>query len=246
MYPHQSAQMREINLSEFAEPDRLAEDKCRARRPKLILVGASSLLLGCLIPALSKRLFDIVSVSEVNGKILPQEYLTYDLVLFFAQPKGLGQNVALSKEVLEQMVHPSPPFVVLADSEDLNDIIAAFEAGARAYIPTSVSLEVMIEAIRLVIAGGTYFPSCIISVHAGSFEEKNSGCPLTPRELAVLGAVRQGLPNKVIAQELGISESTIKVHVHRLLKKLKVRNRTQAAIWTSLPDAYNSHGARRS
>ena len=60
---------------------------------------------------------------------------------------------------------------------------------------------------------------------------KTSMYALTPREIAVLDAVRQGRPNKIIAQELGISESTIKVHVHRIMKKLKVRNRTQAAMY---------------
>lgn len=235
MYPHPSAPTRRIRLPQFSRPERIAEDKCRVKRPRIILVGASPLLLGCLIPALSKRFFEIFSVSELNADRLLQDYLNYDLILFFARGKGLSQNIVPGKVLLKQMVQP-PPFVVLSDSEDPNDIVAAFEAGARAYIPTSVTLDIMVEAIRLVIAGGTYFPSCILSVHSGSIEAKNPRYALTPREMAVLNAVRQGLSNKVIAQELGISESTIKVHVHRLLKKLKVRNRTQAAICASFSD----------
>ncbi len=101
----------------------------------------------------------------------------------------------------------------------------------RAYIPTSVSFDVMTEAIRLGIAGDTCYPTCVFSVCAlGRVSKQDLMYALTPREIAVLDAVRQGRPNKVIVQELGISESAIKVHVHRIMKKLKVRNRTQAAM----------------
>lgn len=245
MYPPGDAPKRDITSSEEViscdsgksgrESNGLGADNVyRLKRPKILLIGASPLLMGCLVPALSRRLhFDIVASPETNGEQSPQDSVPCDLVIIFSQGKESRGNFAAVKELLDQSAQP-PPFVVLADSEDAEDILAAFEQGARAYIPTSVTLEVMIEAIKLVVAGGTYIPSCVLSICANCIEAKHPAYALTPREISVLEAVRQGLPNKIIAQELGISESTIKVHVHRLLKKLKVQNRTQAAICASL------------
>lgn len=212
-----------------------ADQKVHSERRRLALIGASPLLQDCLLPALAERLhFEITALQGVDS-LLQKDVASYDLIVLFAPGREPHRSIAAARALLDQMGQSPPPLAVLADSEQADEVLAAFEVGARAYIPTSVTFDVMIEAIKLVIAGGTYCPPCILSVCVHGGEAKDGSLyTLTPREIAVLKAVRQGLPNKLIAQELGISESTIKVHVHRLMKKLKVQNRTQAAICMNL------------
>ena len=214
------------------EEDALPE----AKPPKLALVGASPLLQQCLSRAVLGRLnFEFSAFASIEDWLGLDDSASYALIILFASSERQGRDVAAVARALEVMGE-HPHFAVLADSERAGEVMAAFECGARAYIPTSVTVEVMIEAINLVVAGGTYCPTSVLQVCSGQ-NVASLGAPrptpcdlLTPRETAVLKAVRMGRPNKVIAHELGISESTIKVHVHRIMKKLKVRNRTQVAI----------------
>jgi DNA-binding NarL/FixJ family response regulator len=206
------------------------------RPSKLALVGASPLLQQCLSRAVSGRLnFEFSTFASIEEWRTLQDAESYALVILFASSERQGRDVAAVARALETM-GGRPHFAVLSDSERAAEIMAAFECGAKAYIPTSVTVEVMIEAINLVIAGGAYWPTSVLKLcsgQGGAFAgaPRQPACDLlTPRETAVLKAVRMGRPNKVIAHELGISESTIKVHVHRIMKKLKVQNRTQVAI----------------
>lgn len=218
-----------------ASSDRLhnldADENGHSERPKLSLIGASPLLLEFLLPAFSQRLhLEIAALPAVDDWLLQKDAASYDLLILFVPGKEPRRSVAAAKGLLDQL-GKHPPFAVLADCEEADEVLAAFEFGARAYIPTSATFDVIIELIKLVLAGGTYYPPCVLSVCGIGGEAKQGYVhALTPREMAVLQAVRHGLPNKLIAQELGISESTIKVHVHRLMKKLKVQNRTQAAL----------------
>jgi DNA-binding NarL/FixJ family response regulator len=203
-------------------------------RPKLCLIGMSPLLKECLLEAfLDRGYFETAAFPHVNDPTFRKNAASYHLLMLFAPGLQPSRSIALAKNMLSQ-VDACPPIAVIADSEDTDEVLAAFALGVQAYIPTSVTFDVMTEAIKLGIAGGTYYPTCILSACANGRETKqDSAYPLTRRELAVLDAVRQGRPNKIIAQELGISESTIKVHVHRIMKKLKVQNRTQAAMHVS-------------
>ena len=96
-----------------------------------------------------------------------------------------------------------------------------------------MGFEIAIEAVRFVLAGGTYVPmDCLLS-RAGRgdapSEAPTSGL-VTARELAVIRAIQKGKSNKVIAYELNMCESTVKVHVRRIMKKLNAKNRTDVAI----------------
>ena len=132
------------------------------------------------------------------------------------------------------------PIVVLSDGEEPHQVRRALLAGARGYIPTSMSLDEAIGALWLVRAGGEFVPaSCIIRMgHANSVaghSSRPSGI-FTVRQTAVVKAIRQGKPNKIIAYELKMKESTVKVHVRNIMRKLKAKNRTQVAYMTSQLD----------
>lgn len=124
--------------------------------------------------------------------------------------------------------------VILSEREELSQATAALEQGASGFIPMSMSLKVVSEAIRLVQAGGMYVPASSLLAASRPREmrglESNSGLSgLTTRQLAVLEAVRRGKANKIIAYELNMCESTVKVHLRNIMKKLRARNRTEAA-----------------
>lgn len=128
-----------------------------------------------------------------------------------------------------------PPAIILSDVEDPDQIVDAIGRGARGYIPTSAPLEVVIEVMRLVRAGGVFVPAssliaarrlkdCITVPH------QKGNALLTARQAAVVEALRRGKANKVIASELNMCESTVKVHIRNIMRKLKARNRTEVAV----------------
>jgi DNA-binding NarL/FixJ family response regulator len=131
---------------------------------------------------------------------------------------------------------PATMVIVLAETERVGDVLLLFEAGASGYIPPSVELEVAVKALQLVAAGGMYVPACILSRYgdygdpAKQQENWPNGGKFSSKQLAVMNALRQGKANKIIAYELNMCESTVKVHVRNVMKKLQAKNRTEAAL----------------
>jgi DNA-binding NarL/FixJ family response regulator len=121
------------------------------------------------------------------------------------------------------------PVIVLSAGEDSDAVLSVLRSGARGYIATTAtSLRIAVEAIRLVKAGGTFFPSsCLTSQSPSSREPRER---LTPRQMAVLQYLKQGKANKSIAYALDMSESTVKVHVRNIMKKMGATNRTEAVL----------------
>ena len=126
------------------------------------------------------------------------------------------------------------PVIVLSESEELRDMIAAVDCGARGYIPASVGVDVIIEAASLTAAGGIFLPaSSLLALRDAVMRDADrpSGIEeqFTSRQAAVADALRRGKANKTIAYELNMCESTVKVHIRTIMKKLRASNRTQAA-----------------
>jgi DNA-binding NarL/FixJ family response regulator len=136
-------------------------------------------------------------------------------------------------KVLAELV-PSVPIVVIAPSDEANLARTALGHGAKGYIPCTMGFDMAVEAVRFVLVGGTYVPmNCLLATdQLGLPKPPDSGRSriVTTREFAVIGAIRQGKPNKVIAHELKIAESTVKVHVCNVMRKLKAKNRTEVAV----------------
>jgi DNA-binding NarL/FixJ family response regulator len=131
---------------------------------------------------------------------------------------------------------PDVPLVVLSASESPHDIRSALEAGALGYIPKATPTAMMVAALRKVLAGDIYLPSCLgdgtgglHSVAPADFEDlQHSG--LTARQLEVARLLAQGCTNKAIAGMLAMSESTVKVHIAAIFRALDVTNRTEAVL----------------
>jgi DNA-binding NarL/FixJ family response regulator len=135
-------------------------------------------------------------------------------------------------DALSELV-PNVPVVVLAQTNDIDLARTAIRHGAKGYIPCTLGFDFTVEAVRFVLAGGTYVPmDCVLARGPGVLASpvpRPSGS-VTAREAAVIRALQQGKPNKVIAYELNICESTVKVHVRNLMKKMKAKNRTDLAM----------------
>jgi DNA-binding NarL/FixJ family response regulator len=129
------------------------------------------------------------------------------------------------------------PLVILSQPEDFRQFATNLPIRVRAFVPSSGGFEVVIEAIDIVTRGGTYLPASYHYLQHLLFREQpcrpsGNDVAFTGREHAVLGALRQGRSNKRIAYELNMSESTVKVHVRNIMKKLQARNRTEVAFLT--------------
>jgi DNA-binding NarL/FixJ family response regulator len=135
--------------------------------------------------------------------------------------------------------HPALPVVVLSSAEHQATVLAAMAAGAAGFIPKASSNEVMLSALRLVLAGGKYLPAEVLAREAGSMGATSAQAAeatsvdslgLSPRQLQVLQLIARGMPNKIICSELGLAERTVKAHVTEVLRALGVSSRTQAAL----------------
>jgi DNA-binding NarL/FixJ family response regulator len=126
------------------------------------------------------------------------------------------------------------PVVVLSNNEDPDLIVKMLGKSVRGYIPTSLSVAIVVQAIELARAGGVYVPaSSLIAAHRPPEEPlapaQKVNNLFTARQAAVVDALRRGKANKIIAYELKMRESTVKVHVRNIMKKLHATNRTEVA-----------------
>lgn len=129
---------------------------------------------------------------------------------------------------------PHLPVVLLTMHDSADYLRAAIAAGARGFLLKDASRAVFLAALEQVLAGGVAYPPelmrrAVLDGAAGG-SARAALARLTPREWEVLDALAAGRTNKEIAQVLGISPGTVKTHVERLIGKLGVRDRTQAAI----------------
>ncbi len=151
----------------------------------------------------------------------------YDLVLLDLNMPGRNRLDALSG--LREAI-PEVPVVVLSGEDEPAVVRAAIERGAMGFIPKSATPEVLIQALRLVLANGVYLPVGVLDAAATPAPAPSAASlpGLTARQMDVLRCVIQGKPNKVIARELDIAEATVKVHLSSVLRAFGARNRTEA------------------
>ena len=131
--------------------------------------------------------------------------------------------VALTHALLREF--PAAKVIVLSTYDGEEEIYRALEAGAHAYLLKRDSLgEEILKAIRAVSSGQRYLPAAVAATLASRMPRSE----LTVREIEVLKAVADGLRNRQIADQLQISEATVKVHVTNIMAKLAVADRTEA------------------
>ena len=132
--------------------------------------------------------------------------------------------------------YPGVPVAVVSANDDPMAIRRCMEFGASGFIPKTLGVEGMRDAISRILGGGVYTPPDI-DLTSGSDAEAAElmarMATLTPQQVRVLMMLSEGLLNKQIAYELSVSEATVKAHVSAILQKLNVESRTQAVIAAS-------------
>ena len=157
----------------------------------------------------------------------------YDLVLLDWNLEDLQGDEAIRRL---RDVGCAARIVILSGESKPSLIHLALECGAAGFIPKRYSSEAMVGALEVVLDGGIFLPSDLPGGHGGGsgathalIEAEQRIGELTPRQIDVYRAAARGLPNKLIARELGIAESTVKTHLQAVYAVLGVRNRTEAA-----------------
>lgn len=129
------------------------------------------------------------------------------------------------------------PVVVLSDAMSVSQLKAAMKAGARGYLLRDITPDALKQSLLLVMLGEKVLPTDLVSILVDGCELRipsngeTIAADLSPREKLILRCLAHGHPNKVIANELNITEGTVKVHIKAVFKKIRARNRTEAAIW---------------
>jgi len=150
----------------------------------------------------------------------------------------IDEALLVCVEVREQ--HPEGRIVLMADECRMEDVSRAFATGAvDGYLVKEISCGPLAGALRLTALGEKVLPSRIIESLISApppgttscWTNGASGSNLSAREVDILRCLVEGEPNKVISRRLSIADATVKVHIKAILRKLHVRNRTQAAIW---------------
>lgn len=161
------------------------------------------------------------------------EELDPDLILLDLNMPGMN-----GLETLDQLRTRtlSGRVVVFSVSNHEDDVISALKRGADGYLLKDMEPEDLLRSLHQSAAGQVVISEALTPVLAASLRESRPSSErdvqqLTPRECDILKLIAQGLPNKMIARKLTITESTVKVHVKHLLKKMKLKSRVEAAVW---------------
>jgi DNA-binding NarL/FixJ family response regulator len=199
----------------------------------IIIVDDHPLFRDALRQALSDKFSDLIiseagSLDGLSGELEGKSET--DLVLLdLAMPgvKGFSGLMYLRAQ------YPEIPVVVVSANEDPSAIRRCIEFGASGFIPKSLPVETIREAVRTVLEGEVWTPPDLDLGEVGDGETTDLVArlaTLTPQQVRVLMMLSEGLLNKQIAYKLSVSEATIKAHVSAILQKLGVDSRTQAVI----------------
>mgnify|MGYP003604960467 CR=1 FL=1 len=151
----------------------------------------------------------------------------------------LDMPVMNGREALAQILSTRPQQVVvmLTVSEDSEDLTECMRLGARGFLLKNINADFLVDAVKKAAVGDNVFSPEMTARLVQSLINPNPSAAtgaletLTPRELEILGYLAVGCSNKVIARKLDLAESTIKVHVQNILRKLELTSRVQAAVY---------------
>ncbi|MBP1884178.1 helix-turn-helix transcriptional regulator [Sinorhizobium mexicanum] len=233
------------SLSNFED-----HNKVSPKKSKIVVLAKTDLFAECLTQAISARFQDRDVVSLSNAEcLLDGKLIDVSLVMVYRLPAAAFQSIMR----MIRECHPKAAIgLMVQDADELDSSITRVvdEGLVHGVLPLNLNLDVCLTAIDLLMKGGEHFPAALLrrlaprgrsggdlgeqqqaSSQATGLERKNDFGQglLTVREIQVLELICMGTQNKIIADRLGLSENTVKVHVRNICKKMDVRNRTEAA-----------------
>jgi DNA-binding NarL/FixJ family response regulator len=196
----------------------------------VVIVGDEALVRAGLAQLLGQS-GDIVVAGEASDTataLAAVAELRPDLVLMdLSRPRVDGTTA--TRRI--HQAHPDIRVLVLSSYAARDDVLDALNAGAVGYLLKDAQPEDLFHAIRSAVSGGSPLAPRAARELVTAWRERREPDALTARDLDVLLLLAEGLPNKVIAQRLGIAEKTVKSHVTKVFQALHVTDRTQAALW---------------
>jgi DNA-binding NarL/FixJ family response regulator len=207
--------------------------EARLMATRIIVVDDHPLFRGALTQALGSAIADAridqaASLADLENQLAQRP--DTDLVLLdLAMPGVQG----VSGLLLLRSQRPDLPVIVVSAHDDPETIRRCMDLGASGYVPKSLSVEEIRSAVETVLRGGIWIPPDVDLARDAESDTADVVArlsTLTPQQVRVLMMLGQGLLNKQIAFQLGVSEATIKAHVSAILQKLNVDSRTQAVI----------------
>ena len=231
-----------------------------AQKIATILVAPKTLYREALARLLANTSYKPVRIVSHVNDVLQGEPLKAGKLLFLVISEGWESIPAGEERFAEleliKLQFPDAPLVVLSGTFDAKEVVAVLRAGANGYVLNTLTCQALIKSFDLAMCGQTVLPSEFarairaqryaspeilapatrpqvaseidkISVPQPRFDERK----LSRKENAILTHLSLGDTNKTIARSLGIAETTVKTHVKAILRKIGVRNRTQAALW---------------
>lgn len=203
---------------------------------KIILIDDHTLFRSGIKALLSRQHgFEVIGeAADGLSGIKMINRLQPDVVLLDLDMPGMNGREALSQII---SINPQQAVIMLTVSEDSDDLTECMRIGARGYLLKNINADFLLESIRKAAEGDNVFSpemtaklvKNLISPQPAQGTQALSS--LTPRELEILGYLAAGHSNKIIARHLDLAESTVKVHVQNLLRKLNLSSRVQAAVY---------------
>lgn len=203
---------------------------------QLIVIDRNVLARCCITQSLSAydARYEVHSYSAVDEWAQSEARDGTPIILLFCHSNIQFQSVVSIDIDRIRSIAQKARIIVVADTEESSNILAALSKNVNGYISLHSNLDVAVAAIRLVQAGGTFVPAG--SLRALSMPAQNKPAyesPFTSKQLAVIERLRQGESNKIIAFRLAMEECTVKVHIRNIMKKIRARNRTEIAFLTN-------------
>lgn len=237
------AKLRALIEDSDPEPHRIA-----VRCPRLALVEPRLLIRACLSALLARgrldaageafRISSFSCAEELSAACRDLDFCC-DLVVVNISARRLHEPALREELNLIQESLRETPLAVFIDRVEPDDAREAFQRGLKGLIPTRLPPDVVLQALRLIQAGGTYIPTEAFMAGASAtaddepLRRPDPSANFTRREWQVIERLRRGESNKAIAYELALHESTVKVYVRQIMRKLCATNRTHAAFLLS-------------
>jgi DNA-binding NarL/FixJ family response regulator len=211
----------------------------------IILIGRSVLIREGFARILRSANFRILA-SGASADDLPSARVQSRQPLFLLIHTGDDFEAVIDQIENFKDRHQGARIAIVADRYRLEEMVSAFRAGANGYFVDIMTCDVFVKSMELVMMGETVFPpafpSFVLDAKAGNAAATSNHAilvtaddtvapQLSPRENSILRYLIEGDSNKSIARKIDIAEATVKVHVKAILRKIRVQNRTQAAIW---------------
>ena len=203
---------------------------------KIILIDDHTLFRSGIKALLSRQSdFDVIGeAADGFTGIKLVEQMRPDIVLL-----DLDMPVMNGRETLAQILssNPQQTVVMLTVSEDNDDLTECMRIGARGFLLKNINADFLLDSIRKAVDGDNVFSPEMTTrlvqslISPASPRADHLLSTLTPREMEILGYLAAGHSNKAIARHLELAESTIKVHVQNILRKLNLSSRVQAAVY---------------